>query len=214
MRTQPPAAVRKPQQPRSQRTMQSILEATAALLDEKGFSEISINEIVERAGCSVGAFYGRFQDKDALLQALDEEYFRELYDSLEDVMLGGDLAGRELPDLVRHVVQALYEVLDRRRGLLRTLILAGRTQADPRFREREERTMAAFPRLAAALLAHRERIHHPDPERAVQFGFFHTWYALQDIVLWEHLAARSPYQGTELVDEFARAYLAYLEYEG
>ena len=63
-------------------------------------------------------------------------------------------------------------------------------------------------------MAQREHIHHPRPELAVQFGFFHAWYAMQDMVLWDHLAVRIPFQGTELVKELARAYLAYLGYGG
>ncbi len=49
----------------------------AHLLEEKLFEEISIAEIVEQAGCSVGAFYGRFKDKNSLLMALDERHFEE-----------------------------------------------------------------------------------------------------------------------------------------
>jgi AcrR family transcriptional regulator len=194
--------------------MQSILDATAALLDEKSFTEISINDIVGRAGCSVGAFYGRFQDKDALLQALDEEYFHDMLVSVQAAVLDANLAAVDLPEVIRRLVQALYEVLARRRGLMRTLILAARTQPDPRFRLRENQVMQAFPQLLAVLLARREHIHHPDAELAVQFGFFHTWYAMQDMVLWEHLAARIPVQGNELVEELSRAYLAYLCYGG
>ena len=214
MNTESTAPIHKPQQTRSRRTMQNILDAAAALLDDKSFNEISINEIVARAGCSVGAFYGRFQDKDALLQALDEEYFRELLDRVQAAILDQEHATLDLPEIIRRLVQALYEVLDRRRGLMRTLILAARTQPDPRFRQREDQIMQAFPQLMAVLLAQREHIHHPDPERAVQFGFFLNWHAMQDMVLWDHLAARIPFQGVALVKELTRAYLAYLDYGG
>ena len=37
---------------------------------EKGFEDTPVSEIVPRASSSVGAFYARFDDKDALLHAL------------------------------------------------------------------------------------------------------------------------------------------------
>lgn len=45
-----------PQQSRSQRTMNRILDAAEALLEEKSFQELTINDIVQKAGCSVGPF--------------------------------------------------------------------------------------------------------------------------------------------------------------
>ncbi len=67
--------VQQPVQERSLQTMNRILDATSQLLEQKLFEEISIAEIVELAGCSVGAFYGRFKDKDSLLKALDARHF-------------------------------------------------------------------------------------------------------------------------------------------
>ena len=55
--------VQAPRQARSQRTFDNLLDAAEDLLNEKSFLEISINEIVSRAGSSVGSFYARFDDK-------------------------------------------------------------------------------------------------------------------------------------------------------
>ena len=64
--------VQAPRQARSQRTFDNLLDAAEDLLNEKSFLELSINEIVSRAGSSVGSFYARFDDKDALLRCLSE----------------------------------------------------------------------------------------------------------------------------------------------
>src|SRR3954447_2000622 len=70
-----PASARPPQQSRSRATLDRLLDATAALLAEKPFDEMTVAEIARRAGTSVGAFYGRFPDKDALLDSFDERFF-------------------------------------------------------------------------------------------------------------------------------------------
>src|SRR6476661_5331228 len=89
---------RPPQQTRSQETLDRILDAAERVLDEKTFSEATLAEIMERAGVTVGAFYRRFPDKDALLHLLDERFFAELYERADAITdpqrwSGSSLAG-------------------------------------------------------------------------------------------------------------------------
>jgi AcrR family transcriptional regulator len=48
--------VARPKQARSEETLQRLLEAAEALIEEKGLADASIPEIVRRAGSSVGGF--------------------------------------------------------------------------------------------------------------------------------------------------------------
>src|SRR6478736_10297665 len=75
-----------PQQHRSQETLDRILDAAEQVLDAKSFSEATLVEIMERAGVTVGAFYRRFPDKDALLHLLDERFFSELHRRADQVL--------------------------------------------------------------------------------------------------------------------------------
>jgi AcrR family transcriptional regulator len=51
------AHIQQPQQTRSRETMKLILEAAAQILEEKNFEmELTIAEVVQKAGTSVGAF--------------------------------------------------------------------------------------------------------------------------------------------------------------
>ena len=52
------SSVAPPKQARSEQTLYRILDATEALIREKGLAAVSIPEIVSRAGSSVGGFYG------------------------------------------------------------------------------------------------------------------------------------------------------------
>lgn len=62
--------VEPPQQARSRRSYHRMLEAAAELLADRPFDHITIDEIVERAGYTKGAFYARFNSKAALLRHL------------------------------------------------------------------------------------------------------------------------------------------------
>jgi AcrR family transcriptional regulator len=60
--------VRPPLQSRSEKSLGKMVAACRALAEERGnLDDISLNEIVARAGTSIGAFYGRFKDKEAFL---------------------------------------------------------------------------------------------------------------------------------------------------
>jgi TetR/AcrR family transcriptional repressor of nem operon len=47
-------------------TRQKILESARRLFNKKGFTEVSIDEVMENAGLTRGGFYRHFRDKDQL----------------------------------------------------------------------------------------------------------------------------------------------------
>jgi AcrR family transcriptional regulator len=73
-----PGAARAPRQTRSHASLRKMLVAGRELLDETGdLARFSIADIVERAGTSVGAFYRRFDNKDALFDAVQDSALNE-----------------------------------------------------------------------------------------------------------------------------------------
>lgn len=60
------------QQSRSEATFYALIEAGRKALDQKFFDEMTIEEIARDAGASVGAFYGRFANKEAFFSAIQE----------------------------------------------------------------------------------------------------------------------------------------------
>ena len=57
-------------QKRGQVTYDALIETCFELLHDKDFDEISIAELAQKAGYSVGAFYARFHSKDELFDAM------------------------------------------------------------------------------------------------------------------------------------------------
>jgi AcrR family transcriptional regulator len=55
-------------------TRDKLMSAGKRLIARRDFDSMSVAEIAEAAGCSVGAFYQRFRDKDAFFGALIAQY--------------------------------------------------------------------------------------------------------------------------------------------
>ena len=62
---------------RAEQRVQRLLDAAFALIDERGSSEFTIQEVVDRSKQSLRGFYQYFDGKDELLFALLEESIRE-----------------------------------------------------------------------------------------------------------------------------------------
>src|SRR5690606_12396956 len=60
-------------QERAIRTRRTILEAAAAVFDERGYTSATIGEILERAGVTKGALYFHFGSKEELALGIFEE---------------------------------------------------------------------------------------------------------------------------------------------
>jgi AcrR family transcriptional regulator len=67
---------------RAEQRVQRLLDAAFGLIDEKGTTEFTIQEVVDRSKQSLRGFYQYFEGKDELLFALLDETIRE---SLEDL---------------------------------------------------------------------------------------------------------------------------------
>ena len=67
---------------RAEQRVQGLLDAAFALIDERGTTEFTIQEVVDRSKQSLRGFYQYFASKDELLFALLEESIRESVDDL------------------------------------------------------------------------------------------------------------------------------------
>jgi AcrR family transcriptional regulator len=202
--------VRPPQQVRSRHTLDRILDAAEALVAEKGFADTPVGEVVRRAGSSVGAFYARFPDKDALLYALYERYLEQATATADDALDPGRWRGRAVPEVLAEVVRFLVAIYRAQGGLIRAFVL--RNHTDPDFRARQERlSHHVSGKLTALLLSRREEIAHPEPERAAAFGLTMMFATIEGAVLFGETRSRAlALSDDELAAELTRAYLAYL----
>ena len=203
--------VQQPQQTRSRETMHQILDAAAQILENKNFEELTIAEVVQKAGTSVGAFYGRFTDKEALLQTLDERFFHDFEDAVRAILAPTHWENKSIAFIVEEVADLIVSTYSRDWGVLRSLNLKARLTGDSGFKKREQSAWnELYPQFQRALLVHGDEITHPDPKLAIRLGFQQLFYTAREILLWEVLREEVPYTNEQLVTELSRAYLAYL----
>jgi AcrR family transcriptional regulator len=69
---------------RAEQRVQRLLTAAFELIDERGTSEFTIQEVVDRSKQSLRGFYQYFDGKDELLFALFEETIREAVEDLRE----------------------------------------------------------------------------------------------------------------------------------
>lgn len=95
----------KPKQARSQQRYEHILHTAAAMFAEQGYESVTTNHIAARAEVSIGSLYRFFPNKDAILDALVEQYLAEkkaLF--LQEIDMNEPLAA-SLAGLVRALMQ-------------------------------------------------------------------------------------------------------------
>ncbi len=70
-------------QSRSRDQRDRLLRAGLQVFAKKGFWQSHVLDIAEASGCSVGSFYRRFKDKEALFFALQEYMHQRAYDNIK-----------------------------------------------------------------------------------------------------------------------------------
>ena len=102
---------------RAEQRVQRFLDAAFELIDEKGTTEFTIQEVIDRSKQSLRGFYQYFDGKDELLLALFEETVREATDDLQSVVDVGDRTARAAPrvhDPAARVVRPVGEAAQAR----------------------------------------------------------------------------------------------------
>jgi AcrR family transcriptional regulator len=120
--TQNPVSERKkPSQARANATVDTILEATAQILERGDQARFTTNHIAEHAGYSVGTLYGYFQNKQSLLRAIAlREIARQ--ENIILVKLSTIDDGQSDRDIIRIVVRAALRPFGNR-GALRLAMM-------------------------------------------------------------------------------------------
>ena len=75
-----------PQQQRAQLTVNTILDATAHILIERGFAKTNTNIVAERAGVSIGSLYQYFPNKESLIKALYQRHKKRMQSIIFNAM--------------------------------------------------------------------------------------------------------------------------------
>jgi AcrR family transcriptional regulator len=201
-----------PRQKRSEATLSRLVDAARRLLAEKPFDDITINEIVAEAGASVGSFYARFGDKEALLEHLSVTAAREADDEVRQTLASRDWESAPLEIVARELVRGLVRQHRAHTGTLRAM--ASRRILNRFGSVREGGGSLPPPVLAEIIKRRRSEIAHPNPDVAVHLGLAMVTSTVRDRVLFPELSADvpapSPVTDAVFADELTRAFLGFL----
>lgn len=79
------SSARAPRRERGQVRVATIMEAGAALFQEKGFDAVTMSDIAARSGTAFGSLYRFFPSKESLADALLQQYAQRALDQLRDL---------------------------------------------------------------------------------------------------------------------------------
>ena len=211
MRTTVPTIV-PPKQQRSHDTLRRLLDAAEVVIREDGIGGLTVTKVVRQAHSSVGAFYRRFPDRDALLYAVQERNHARALELYASQLASLDVENTPIEETLEQLFSLRASMIMRDAPLVHAFTVQG--ALSPVFQEEERRFFASCrSTLTQVMLAHRSEMEHPEPELAAEM-VCRTWLALMEQLVFY---GESPFEtpgrlgdAHVLVSEFCRASLAYL----
>ena len=112
-----PRPVRIPQQERSRRTREAILEAAVTCFEARGYEETTTALIAQQAGIGVGTLYSYFHDKREILLELLDTTVRDVADWVLDQLDPKRWRGNDPREMLRPLIDAIFQSQRLRPGL-------------------------------------------------------------------------------------------------
>lgn len=191
-----PTDFKAPRQERSRRTLRRLLDATRTLLEERPFVELSVGDITDEAGLSRGAFYRRFDGKEALLHHLNSRLYEGALESWTDFLAPERWEGVPVARLLDALVERTTLVYQRQRHLMRAFAHEVRWSDDPEIQARADWLDGHIEDLFVEALAGAECPVGPrDAEDVAPFMLRVVQSVLAEALLW----SEPPATGDELV---------------
>lgn len=199
-------------QERSQRTLDSILEAAGALAIRDGLGELTVGDVVEEAGVSTGSFYARFAGREALVHYLENHFWQGVEERWRRYLEPGRWRGATPEALIGALVRDVSQRYAEGGRELRAFLLHAVANPDEKPLRRVLAVEEAVALRVSELLAPAHgAISHPDPAAACAFATAELLAALRADVLAGESAAAAVLGGSgDLVRERTRAFLARL----
>ena len=174
--------MRAPLQNRSQETLNRIVVAAENLLEERPWGAIPFRDLVSEAGVSVGSFYARFDDKEALLDYLDDRYMAEVKNMIDAVSIR-IAAAQDLKSASKILVTAIHKLYSTQKGVTRALVMRAR-YGHAGANERTQSMTAAAPAILKAFETHKAEITQNDWRAAVGEAAAIAFHAIREQLLF------------------------------
>jgi AcrR family transcriptional regulator len=165
----PLAASQKKTDARVRRTRDALGDALVALMQEKPFDTITVQDVLDRANVSRSTFYTHYSDKDDLLMSDAEEFFEAISMALS---AHGDKSDRVFP------VQEFFTHLSDVQPFFKALVKSGKYQ------ENMELARGHFARGIERRLSELPRAQSIPPNQLPAIAFTHAGALLSLLTWW------------------------------
>lgn len=202
--------IKPPQQARSKKTLERVLDAAEDVIRERGVAGLTVSEVVRRAGSSVGAFYARFADKEGLLATLHERTCDEALATAALALDPGRWQAADIASIIEEVVRFTATQCEERHGLM--LAFLALAASDVSYARRRAVLEGKIGALLGHLLHERaSEIAHPDPRLAADVTVRMVLATLESDTLARRISSTEPAPKDEvLASQVAQAVVAYL----
>ena len=199
-----------PQQTRSRRSLERMLDAAEEQLSAVGVESFTIADVVARADLSVGAFYARFPDKTALLHAVQDRFHNRVEPLLHEEMRRCGAAAKSLAEAVDCLIDILLKHITSTQELSRAFMMT--SVFDPTMRARGEKVNKSRREVfASVLLEHRNEIGHDDPMVAIEMAYgIYAAIVRGNLVFGQHHELHYDTSNQTIAAEMKRALTLYL----
>lgn len=201
-------------QKRSKVTEGKILAAVHDLLAEGRLEEVSVAEIAQRAGVSIGGFYARFPTKGAAVIKLCDQAFLDDYIARTAEAFAPERWPADAPAarILEAYVRLAVETFRTNRILLAEVARWSRASPDPEFRAR----VSDFGRrihgiIRPLLLAHSSQIKHASPGLAIDLGMIAVAAVIRETILFGDERPDIDIDDETLIRELTALLIRYLQ---
>lgn len=196
--------MRKPKQKRSADTLERVIESAERLLCETEAQDLTIAQVVQDSGVSVGAIYARFSDKDGVFSELGARFMRStltVFQTLDHARW----QQLDLRDAVSEMVRINATIYREHRGILRAIMLRSRivqsaniTAAFEQYNGQVRNDIHELMRL------HAPSIKHPRPQQAIDTSIDAMSSLLRDAIVLADIPAQGHDVEERVVDLICR----------
>jgi len=210
-------AHRPPVQERSRKSLRRMLDAAEVVLAKHGLEGATLPRIAAKAGVSPANVYRRFRDKDALMAAVFHR-LRKRSSAATAAQVDPEMVRPiGLAGFSRNIIEGMIRNYRADSGLSRAGVQYSEQHWETAFvRKTRVSEAQSFQMMVDTFMIWRDQVKHPDPERAVRFGFIIIALALRELILFNRMRIFRdilPLDDDTLKHELPRMFLRYLGVE-
>lgn len=161
---------RPPLQGRSRASYERMMEAAEQLLSQGESADFTLSDVAKLAKVAVGTIYGRFENKEAIVYAVQERALERIEERQKALVEAALAETDSLRALVSRFVDEIADLLREHGVILRPLMHRAATDHVVAATGKQS-FMRSAALTYAALLSRRSEIGHEDPEHAVEAGY-------------------------------------------